>query len=140
MKIAVDMMGSDLGPVELSSGVKTFLDKKQDVNLVLFGDASKLEDFKDNPRVEIVNTTEIVPMEVSPLEFLRMKDSSMIQALKRANMDQEIEGVVSAGSTGGFVTGATLILKNIPGVPRAGLTGPFLNFCSAFGSSLFVSG
>ena len=125
MKIAVDMMGSDLGPVELSSGVKTFLDKKQDVNLVLFGDASKLEDFKNNPRVEIVNTTEIVPMEVSPLEFLRMKDSSMIQALKRANMNQEIEGVVSAGSTGGFVTGATLILKNIPGVPRAGLTGPF---------------
>lgn len=40
-----------------------------------------------------------------------MKDSSMIQALKRANMNQEIEGVVSAGSTGGFVTGATLILK-----------------------------
>ena len=41
MKIAVDMMGSDLGPVELASGVKTFLDKKQDVNLVLFGDASR---------------------------------------------------------------------------------------------------
>ena len=35
MKIAVDMMGSDLGPVELASGVKTFLDKKQDVNLAL---------------------------------------------------------------------------------------------------------
>lgn len=29
MKIAVDMMGSDLGPVELSSGVKTFLDKNK---------------------------------------------------------------------------------------------------------------
>lgn len=29
MKIAVDMMGSDLGPVELANGVKTFLDKNK---------------------------------------------------------------------------------------------------------------
>lgn len=125
VKIAIDTMGSDMGPEELVEGCKKFLDENEDVGLVLFGDESRIGSLISSDRVEIVNTTEVVPMEVSPMQFLRMKDSSMRQAIARAKEDDEVGGVVSAGSTGGFVTGCQLILKNIPGVIRSGLTGPF---------------
>lgn len=125
VKIAVDIMGSDMGCEELVKGCEMFLEKKPDASLVLFGDEEKLKSLISSDRVEIVNTTEVVPMEVSPMQFLRMKDSSMRQAITRAKEDDNIGGVVSSGSTGGFVTGCQLILKNIPGVIRSGLTGPF---------------
>lgn len=64
-------------------------------------------------------------MEIGALKFLRMKDSSMYQAISQT-MELDLDGVVSAGSTGGFLTGATLLIKNIPGVHRAGFCAPFL--------------
>lgn len=128
IKIAVDMMGSDNGPEELSKGVVSYLEKNQDVSFVCFGDPDKLTLLRDNPRVEIVKTTEVVPMETSPLNFLRMKDSSMYKALE-AVKDNKCQGLVTAGSTGGFITGATMLIKNIPGVDRAG-------FCSYFPSKV----
>lgn len=126
--IAVDMMGSDLGPEELSKGVIKYLDANNDVSFICFGDPERLKALDNNPRVKIVKTTEVVPMETSPLGFLRLKDSSMYKALEAVQTNQA-QGLVTAGSTGGFITGATLILKNIPGVKRAG-------FCSYFPSKV----
>ncbi len=126
--IAVDMMGSDKGPEELSKGIIKYLFFNDDVCFKCYGDETRLSSLKDNPRVTIVNTTEVVPMETSPLGFLRMKDSSMLKALQ-AVKNKEADGLVTAGSTGGFITGATLILKNIQGVKRAG-------FCSYFPSKV----
>lgn len=125
IKIAVDVMGSDLGPSELLSGVRKFLQKREDASVVLFGDEESLSGWEEDPRVEIVGTSEVVPMEISPISFLRMKDSSMRRAVERAGQDEAIGGVISSGSTGGFVTACQLILKNIPGVVRSGLTSPF---------------
>lgn len=125
IKLAIDLMGSDLGSQELIKGVVKFLDKKDDVSLVVFGNKDELIKLKGYTRVEIVETSQVVPMEVAPLSFLRLKDSSMQQAIKRCASDDEVNGVVSAGSTGGFITGCQLILKNINGVLRSGLTAPF---------------
>lgn len=125
VKLAIDLMGSDLGSKELLKGVREYLDKNGDVKVVVFGSQEELIDLKGHARVEIVNTTDIVPMEITPLSFLRLKDSSMQQAIKRCALDEDVKGVVSSGSTGGFVTGCQLILKNIKGVIRAGLTAPF---------------
>lgn len=122
--IAVDMMGSDLGPEELSQGLLNYLQENKDVDFLCFGDEKRLISLKDNPRVKIVNTLEVVPMETSVLKFLRMKESSMYKAIESVAKG-EAQGVVTAGSTGGYLTGATLLLKNIPGVERAG-------FCSFF--------
>ena len=125
IKLAIDLMGSDLGSQELIKAVKKILDKYYDLSLVVFGNKDELTKLKDNKRIEIVETSEVVPMEIAPLAFLRLKDSSMQQAIRRCASDDQVDGVVSAGSTGGFITGCQLILKNIKGVLRAGLTAPF---------------
>lgn len=125
-KIAVDMMGSDLGPEELAKAVKDYKKDHEDVSFILFGDENKLKELfaGDDSRIEIRGTSAIIPMEIAPLDFLRQKDSSMYQAIASVKKG-EADGVVSAGSTGGLVTGATILLRNIKGVQRAGLCTPF---------------
>lgn len=126
LKLAIDMMGSDLGPAELAAGVLDFLKNHDDVTLCCYGRKEALEpQLKSVPRVEIIDAREVVPMECSALKLLRLKDSSMVRAI-RDTKENGYDGVVSAGSTGGFLTAATLILKNIPGVERAGLCAPFV--------------
>lgn len=125
IKMAIDMMGSDLGPKALAEGVKAFLKNHNDIELHLYGDETILSKLFSEENVYIHNTTQIVPMEVGSLEFLRLKESSMYCALSDTAKN-DYDAVVSAGSTGGFLTGATLIIKNIEGVRRAGFCAPFL--------------
>ena len=128
VKIAVDMMGSDSGPETLVDSIKHYLKDYDDVSFLLFGDEKVLseltKDCPDKDRIEIHNTTSIIPMEIKPLEFLRAKSSSMYQAIS-AVKEGLADGVLTAGSTGGFVTGATILLRTVEGVLRAGLCSPF---------------
>lgn len=125
-RIAIDMMGSDLGPEELAVAVKDYRKEHKEITFVLFGDENKLKELfaDDMNRIEIHGTEDIIPMEIAPLDFLRQKKSSMYQAVMAVKTG-DCDGVVSAGSTGGLVTGASILLKNIPGVKRAGLCTPF---------------
>lgn len=125
IKLAIDLLGSDLGEEELIEGVKSFLKDHDDIILHLFGNEELLKKHFNTDKIVIHNVSKFVPMEVGALQFLRMKDTSMYQAIS-STMELELDGVVSAGSTGGFLTGATLIIKNIPGVHRAGFCAPFL--------------
>ncbi len=122
--IAIDMMGSDLGCEELAKSVKQYLSESTD-KILAFGDKTRLESLFDGlDRVTIVETSDVIPMEIKPLDFLRRKDSSLYKALS-AVKDQKADCVVTAGSTGGAIIGSTFLLRNIPGVTRAGICAPF---------------
>ncbi len=127
-KIAIDMMGSDNGPAVLCEAVRKYILEHEDVSFLLFGVEETLkkefDSFEKKDRVEIRATTSVIPMEIKPLDFLRSKTSSMYQAIL-AVKSKEADAVLSAGSTGGFLTGATILLRNIPGIQRAGLCTPF---------------
>ena len=72
-------------------------------------------------RADIVDAREIITMEDDPSTATRRKkDSSMSVALKMLRSG-EGDAVVSAGSTGALLTGATLTAKRIPGIRRAAL-------------------
>jgi len=71
--------------------------------------------------VELVNAEEVVTMEDDPSTACRRKkDSSMTVALHMLS-DGAGDALVSAGSTGALLTGATLIVKRIHGIRRAAL-------------------
>jgi len=122
MKIAVDAMGGDNGSQPIVEAVKEFLKENKDVEIVLFGKEEELQEVSSLCRV--VNAPDVVPMEAGALEVLRMKNSSMCKAISTMK-EENFDAVVSAGSTGGFLSAATLILKMIPGVKRAALVSPF---------------
>lgn len=124
MKIAIDMEGSDYGAKNFILGLKEYLKEDKQTQFVLFGKKEDLVELENNPQIEIVDCEDIVPMEVDVLKFLRMKNSSMYKAIQAVKNGQ-CQGLVTAGSTAGFLTGSTLMLKNVEGVKRAGFCSPF---------------
>lgn len=127
IKIAIDLMGSDLGEEELSKGVIDFMNKNKDTYFYLVGNHDKIEKIflnQDKSRFEIINADKVIPMEIKPLDFLRSKTSSQYIAISLVK-EGKADAVLSAGSTGGLVTGASLLLKNIDGVSRGGIISPF---------------
>ena len=123
MRIIVDAMGGDNAPQEI---VKGALRAKRElgVELTLVGreeDVMKCLESEDAADVEVVDAREIITMEDDPSTATRRKkDSSMAIALNLLR-DGKGDAVVSAGSTGALLTGATLTVKRIRGIRRAAL-------------------
>ncbi|MCR4912003.1 MAG: phosphate acyltransferase PlsX [Bacilli bacterium] len=122
LNIIVDTLGSDLGSAPVKEAIKNFLKLNDDVKITAVGNQDELKELEG--LCEIVHAPDIVPMEAGPLEVMRMKNSSMFVA-NRLMKERQADAVVSAGSTGGFLSCATLLLKTAPNVKRAALVAPF---------------
>ena len=119
MKIIVDAMGGDNAPRSAVEGA--MLAKKElGVDIILVGIEEEIKKYlKPEDKVDIINATEVVLMEDDPTTAIRRKkDSSMAVALRMLAEGQG-DAVVSAGSTGALLTGATLTVKRIKGIRRA---------------------
>lgn len=122
MKIIIDAMGGDNAPEAI---VKGALEAKRifNIDVVLVGQQDKVIPLlgKDAGKVEVINANEIITMEDDPSTAVRRKkDSSMAVALNML-ANGEGDALVSAGSTGALLTGATLIVKRIKGIRRAAM-------------------
>lgn len=122
MKIIVDTLGSDLGSVEIKKAILSFLPKNKDVQIVAVGNKEELKDLEG--KCEIIHATDIVPMEAGPLQVMRMRNSSMFVAVNEMSTNGA-DAIISAGSTGGFLSATTLTLKTSENVRRAALVAPF---------------
>jgi glycerol-3-phosphate acyltransferase PlsX len=123
VKLAIDAMGSDLGPKEVVKAVINFKNKYQnDVELYVVG---KLEEIKElEPYAKLVDASDVMGMEDGALEVMRKKETSMIKAVDLV-ASKTCDAVISAGSTGAFLTAATIKIKLIDGIARAALISPF---------------
>lgn len=122
IKIAIDAMGSDAGSAMVVEAVKKFKEDYKDADLYVVG---KEEELKELSSVAtIINADEVMGMEDGALEVLRRKNTSMMKAIDLV-ANHTCDGVVSAGGTGAFLTGATIKLKMIPGAFRAAMMSPF---------------
>ena len=121
-KIIVDTMGGDLGSSVIVEAIQNFLKDNNDVEITAVGKKEELAALEGKCR--IIDAPDIVPMEAGALEVMRLKNSSMMVAIKTMK-DENLDSVVSCGSTGGFLSAATINLKLIPGVKRAALVSPF---------------
>ena len=122
MKIAVDAMGGDNGSQVVVQAIKDYLNEFPNDKIVVFGKQEELQELASICRIE--NAPDIVPMEAGALEVIRMKDSSMCKAINTMKLEG-FDAVVSMGSTGAFLSAATLILKMITGVKRAAIVTAF---------------
>lgn len=123
MRIIIDAMGGDNAPEEIVKGAVR-AKRELGVDVTLVGIEERVceclaaEGCDD---IDVVNATEIVTMEDDPSTAIRRKkDSSMAVALNLLR-DGAGDAVVSAGSTGALLTGATLTVKRIRGIRRAAL-------------------
>ena len=123
MRIIMDAMGGDNAPEAVVRGaVRARRELGVDITLVGIEEAVqnclKAEGCED---IEVVNASEIITMNDDPSTATRKKkDSSMAVALKMLS-EGKGDAVVSAGSTGALLTGATLTVKRIKGIRRAAM-------------------
>lgn len=118
MKLAIDAMSGDKGSSIVVDACRAFLEDHKDAELYVTGKKEELSALENYSQVHIVDAREIVKMTDSPLGVRRQKESSMVKALMMAR-NNEVDGVVSCGSTGAFYTGAMLFIKRLEGVERS---------------------
>lgn len=130
MRIILDAMGGDNAPEAV---VKGAVAAAGDLGgeIVLVGREAEVKKYLAAcggdrlSNITVVNASEVVTMEDDPTRACqRKKDSSMAVALRMLK-NGEGDAVVSAGSTGALLSGATLIVKRIRGIRRAAM-GPVL--------------
>ena len=125
MKVIIDAMGGDNAPAEIVKGAVR-AKKELGVDIALVGRVEEIKACLANENAseadfELVDAREVITMEDDPSTATRRKkDSSMTVALNMVR-DGMGDAVVSAGSTGALLTGATLIVKRIKGIRRAAM-------------------
>jgi len=123
LRIIIDAMGGDNAPGEIVKGAVR-AKRELGVEIVLVGREEEVRACLQSEGcsdIEIVNATEVITMEDDPSTATRRKkDASMTVALNLLR-DGQGDAVVSAGSTGALLTGATLIVKRIKGIRRAAM-------------------
>lgn len=127
MKIAIDGMGGDNAPQAVVDGVVQALKEYADIEMYITGPQDQIEaelskyDYPKD-RVKVIDAKEVISTNEHPVMALRRKkDSSIVKALNLVKSG-ECEGVISAGSTGAFLAGCTLIVGRIKGVERPALS------------------
>ena len=122
MKIAVDAMGGDNAPDAIVKGALAAAVAGRDIEIILVGNGDRIKDIALLPEnVSIVEAAETIENEDKPLMAIRRKrNSSMVVALQMVK-DGTADAVVSAGNTGAFMAGASLIVGRIPGLTKPAL-------------------
>jgi len=124
MIIAVDAMGGDKAPSVVVEGVVQAV-KEFPVKVILVGDEQRVKkglSLYTYPaeRISIVHSPEVIDMVESSLSALKKKSSSISIGINLIK-EEKADAFVSAGNTVAVVTTATLNLKLLPGIERAGI-------------------
>ena len=122
VKLAVDCMGGDHGPVVTLAACRQFLDKHPDAELLMVGQPAALAGFS-HERATIVPASEVVGMD-DPLEIAlrKKKDSSMRVAINQVK-NGDAQAAVSAGNTGALMAISRFVLKTLDGIDRPAISG-----------------
>jgi phosphate acyltransferase len=135
MKVALDAMGGDHAPqINIVGAVQALKSLKHLSHLYLVGDEEILKaecakhklDLTDS-RVSIVHAPEVIGMAEPGAKTVRRKKLSSISIAMDLVKDGTADAFVSAGNTGAAVAAATLKLRCLKGVDRAGIASPLPN-------------
>ena len=125
MVIAVDGMGGDFSPQAVVDGCVEAV-KELDVDIIITGPEAQINRYLtksgyNQGRITVLDASEVISTNEPPVMALRKKkDSSLVKALNLVK-DGVCDAIISAGSTGALMAGATLIVGRIKGIDRVAL-------------------
>lgn len=124
-RVVIDGYGGDNAPVEVVKGVKKALDNIDDLKVVITGKQEELlalareNGLENSDRLEIVDARDVITNDDTPTVAIKTKaDSSLVKAFDVLKNNEDVIGLVSAGSTGAVLTGGFLKIGRIKGVSR----------------------
>lgn len=129
MKVALDAMGGDHAPsVNIGGAIDALRYYPKLEHLYLVGDEEILHAEArrqglnlDDGRISIVHAPEVIGMAEPGAKTVRRKRQSSINVAMEMVKEGRADAFVSAGNTGAAVAAATLKLRTLPGVDRAGI-------------------
>ena len=126
MKIFVDAMGGDNAPQAPVAGAVEALRLHPDLEIVLAGVLSEVEPLLQGAddvrgRITLLDAPEVITNNESPVMGVRTKKNSATVRGMLMLKEKEVDGFVSAGSTGAVLAGGMFRLGRIPGIERPAL-------------------
>ena len=127
IKILIDTLGGDRSPQANIEGAIRAINEIDDLEVVFVGRQSDNEKLLeslsfDRSRVSFVDAQDEISCNDKPTDAIRYKtESSLFKCLDLLKNDESVGGLVSCGSTGAIVAGATLKVGRIRGVKRPAL-------------------
>ena len=126
MRIFVDAMGGDNAPQAPVEGAIEALRRYPQIEVTLAGVIPEIEKYLVNcddvrSRITLVDAPEVITNEESPVMGVRKKKNSATVIGMLQLRDKEVDGFVSAGSTGAVLAGGMFRLGRIDGVERPAL-------------------
>ena len=128
MKFVVDAYGTDKGEEVVVRGCVDALSKRPDLEIIIVGNSDILSPILanlsyDKERLEIVDAKDTVSNNESPTKAITDKpQSTLAVACDICHVRDDVDGLISAGSTGALLTGAILKIGRLPGVLRPALS------------------
>jgi glycerol-3-phosphate acyltransferase PlsX len=124
-KIALDAMGGDHAPGEIIRGAIRAVEELDDIQITLIGDQTAIENelrqANCDLKFEIVHTDQWVEMDEDPKEAIKNKDKASVSLGAQMVNDGIVDGLVSAGNTGGTILAAAKHIPVIEGIERTAL-------------------
>lgn len=121
MKIIVDIGACD-SPAKMVLGAVDAAKEYTDYTIVVVGDSEFINSTigGDKPANLVVeHAPDVISNDDTPTRAIRQKpDSSLVRAINLLNGSDDAIGLLSGGSTGAVLTGATLMVGRIKGVHR----------------------
>ncbi len=126
MKIIIDAMGGDNAPHEILKGAAA-AKSEYGIDIIAVGHTKKIQDAAsehniDISGIEIVHAEDEISMCDDPTKAIRGKKDASLTVAMRMVANGEGDALVTAGSTGATLAGATLIVKRLKGVKRPAIT------------------
>ena len=126
MRIFLDAMGGDFAPQAPVAGAIEALRRFPNIEIELAGDLAQIEplltDCDDvRARITLVDAPQVITNHESPVMGVRSKKNSATVIGMLKLRDKQVDGFVSAGSTGAVLAGGMFRLGRIPGVERPAL-------------------
>lgn len=125
-RIYVDAMGGDNAPLCNIDGALEILSVEKDLTVILAGEENRINEIlKDKSidssvrqRLFVENTSETITNHEAPVMAVRhKKDSAQVKGMLQLR-NGDVDGFVSAGSTGALLAGGMFRLGRIDGVER----------------------
>jgi glycerol-3-phosphate acyltransferase PlsX len=122
--VAIDCMGGDHGPHVTVRAALDYLQRAEDVNVILVGQqdaiAAELRKFRAEakPRLAVQHASEVVTMDEPPAVALRSKKDSSMRVAVNLVKNGTAHACVSAGNTGALMAISRFVLKMLPDIER----------------------
>ncbi len=125
MRIIIDAFGGDHAPLAPLQGARDAV-KELGVEVLAVGDIAKMEACCKENNIDTAGITfkqadDVFDMHEDPMDIVKKRTTTSMHVAFKALAEGEGDAMVSGGSTGALLMGATFIIKRIKGCKRPAL-------------------